>query len=117
MEHALIGGNGSFMTTGGKQSFTVEDIERLPEGERAEERMDRDGQGIQTERGAPGGTEERADVPENRAGERGGRPDQGGPVLWRSVGEQRVRRGEKRTGQALLPDRGAGEHPGQLRGH
>ena len=36
MEHALIGGNGSFMTTGGKQSFTVEDIERLPEGERAE---------------------------------------------------------------------------------
>ena len=25
MERALIGGNGSFMTTGGKQSFTVED--------------------------------------------------------------------------------------------
>lgn len=34
MEHVLIGGNELFMTTGGKKSYTVEDIERLPEGER-----------------------------------------------------------------------------------
>lgn len=36
MEHVLIGGNELFMTAGGKKSYTVEDIERLPEGERAE---------------------------------------------------------------------------------
>ncbi len=34
MEHVLIGGNELFMTAGGKKSYTVEDIERIPEGER-----------------------------------------------------------------------------------
>ncbi len=32
MEHVLIGGNELFMTAGGKKNYTVEDIERLPEG-------------------------------------------------------------------------------------
>lgn len=36
MEHALIGKDYLFMAVEGKKSCTVEDIERLPEGERAE---------------------------------------------------------------------------------
>ncbi len=36
MEHVLLGRDMLFMKTDGKKGYTVEDIERLPEGERAE---------------------------------------------------------------------------------
>lgn len=36
MEHALFEGDGMFMSVDGKKTYTVADIEALPEGERAE---------------------------------------------------------------------------------